>query len=127
MVVDTGADHTCFPAAYARFLGHDNGNGNVKKSRNFGIGGACISYKHTLSIALLNPYEYFIPGKSPSIIWESPLTEYSFLEGFNDSYGLLGRDLIRLWDKISFSPRGKGWTIEIEIPDSQLINKSDIA
>ena len=31
MLLDTGADETCFPASYAAFFGHDNANPAVKK------------------------------------------------------------------------------------------------
>ena len=57
MLIDTGADETCFPAAFAASFGHDNTHGEVKRIADAvrGIGGNSDAFLHSVQICLLNP------------------------------------------------------------------------
>jgi hypothetical protein len=72
MLLDTGAQETCFPAAYAHQFGHDNAHPNVEVRRNAvqGVGGASDAFLHSIQISLLDPIK--TRERKPVIAWTSP-------------------------------------------------------
>ena len=55
MLLDTGADETCFPAAYAGYFGHNNLAQAVSKKSIHGVGGKSIAYIHSVRLVLIDP------------------------------------------------------------------------
>ena len=118
MVVDTGADTTVFPSNVASLLGHDNTRDGVQKVDGAGIGGKEISvYMHTdITLSLTSPDSY---AKS---IWTSSISTIGFFDVESSQVdhqvidGLLGRDIMAEWKKVSFiRDKQRRWIIEIEL------------
>ncbi len=55
MLLDTGADQTCFPSQLASIFGHDNHYPGVVKDVLHGIGGVSTSYLHSVQVSLIDP------------------------------------------------------------------------
>ncbi|MCE5231499.1 protease [bacterium] len=118
MLLDTGADHTIFPADFASYIGHHNLNPNVVHETVSGIGGTAVAYIHTMRLSLVDPENPLMNignENVPSCVWHSSIKKYRFIHGFSSQFGLLGRDLIREWKKVSLVPTLSRWTIEITI------------
>ena len=52
MLLDTGADETCFPANYAAFFGHNNLAPAVVKKQIHGVGGQSQAFVHSIRLIL---------------------------------------------------------------------------
>lgn len=118
LLVDTGADHTFFPASYARSIGHDNANPAVRTTQRYGVGGVAKAYLHTLSLSLLPPDMGGGSGSSPDLppyVWTSSVRTFGFFESLHEDFGILGRDLMAEWKCVSVLPRRGRWAVEIEI------------
>lgn len=116
MLLDTGADQTAFPASYAAFIGHDNLAQKVISVKIGGIGGKSNAYLHSVKVACLDP----VTSTAKNLIhsWTSSLDKALFIEKLSTPTGLLGRDVMREWKRVSFSPLNQSdrkWQIEIEI------------
>jgi hypothetical protein len=113
MLVDTGADKTCFPEKFAAFFGHDNSDRRVKRDTCRGIGGSCRTYIHSIQVSLLNPRK---PLKHPgAIAWTSAIPRTEFVEKMDTGFGLLGMDVIKQWKSLTIQTTGKGLTIKISV------------
>ena len=115
MILDTGADDTCFPSSFASLFGHCNDHPEVKVCKNSvqGIGGFSDAYIHSVRISLLHPTKS--SAKKPLIAWTSKLNNAQFVDKLNCSYGLIGMDIIREWQEITFKPVKSGILIRITI------------
>lgn len=118
LLVDTGADHTCFPASYAEFIGHDNASSLVQTIRGRGVGGVTTAYLHTLRLSLLPPD--LVDGAIPPpdlapFLWTSSVRTFGFFESLHEDFGILGRDLMAEWKCVSIIPKRGRWAVEIEI------------
>lgn len=115
MLLDTGADETCFPASFASLFGHSNSHPKVQVCKNAvqGIGGFSDTYIHSVRISLLHPIKS--TEKKPVIAWSSQLAKAPFVDKLNCPHGLLGMDIIREWKAISFEPNRHGIVIRITI------------
>lgn len=108
MLLDTGADRTCFPAKFATFFGHDNEHKDVKKDDASGVGGKCKCYIHSVGIGLIHPDK---PAKpNPVIAWKSKMKEAWFAEALDCECGLIGMDVIKEWSHVTITafPNGGG-------------------
>ena len=105
MLLDTGADETCFPASYALFFGHNNLAPKVVKKNIHGVGGQSQAYIHSVRLVLIDPKKstphHFVPA------WTSSLGKASFVSQLNMSMGLLGRDVISEWKQFTLTPTPK--------------------
>ena len=119
MLVDTGADYTCFPASYAATIGHNNLDARVETTASAGVGGLTRAFHHTLSVSLLDPAptgeEGLAERGAPPSVWTSRQHSFRFLESFDTNFGLLGRDLMAEWKLVTFLATRKRWAIVIEI------------
>jgi len=113
MLLDTGADRTCFPAKFAPFFGHNNGHQDVKCHDMYGLGGVSKCYLHKLKVGLIDPVNS--TPQNRIVIWKSKVDQIAFAEKFDAGYGLLGRDLMREWKSVKFSKNGIGGVITIII------------
>lgn len=117
MLLDTGADETCFPANYAGFFGHSNSALAVKKKTIHGVGGDSIAYIHSIRLVLVDPCKSTSRAFVPA--WSSSLDKATFVSSLNMSMGLLGRDVMGEWKSVSFAhtPRRSEskWDIVIQI------------
>lgn len=115
MLLDTGADETCFPAAYAGLFGHDNSHPDVELRKNAvqGIGGTSDAFVHSVQISLLDPAK--TRERKPVIAWTSPLTKAPFIEKLDCLHGLIGMDIMSGWKSVGFEPSKKGLLIRIVI------------
>lgn len=116
--VDTGADHTCFPASYAEFIGHDNANPLVQAIQRRGVGGATTAYLHTLRLSLLPPDMVdgaTSPPDLPPFVWTSSVHTFGFFKHLDEDFGILGRDLMAEWKCVSVLPKRGRWAVEVEI------------
>lgn len=117
MLLDTGADETCFPANYAAFFGHSNLAGGVSSKQIHGVGGQSQAYMHSVRIALVHPRKS-APGHFVSA-WSSSLAKAAFVSKLNLSMGLLGRDVMSEWRSVTLEPsvktRASKWQITIRI------------
>lgn len=117
MLLDTGADETCFPANYAAYFGHNNTAPDVKKKDIHGVGGASTAYIHSIRIVLVDPIkstkQAFVPA------WSSSLSRAMFVSALDMSMGLLGRDVMKEWKAVSLTPiphrPASKWQITIRI------------
>lgn len=117
MLLDTGADETCFPANYAAFFGHNNLARGVTKKQIHGVGGRSQAFIHSVRLVLIHPRkstgEHFVPA------WSSALNKAAFVSQLNMTMGLLGRDVIQEWKEVAFRPLlhrpGSEWEITIRI------------
>ena len=113
MLVDTGADETCFPAKYAGFFGHNNRHPHVVKKRCRGVGGSSLAYVHSVRLGLLDPDQ---STRSRHVIaWTARNKSASFVEKLDIGCGLLGMDIIKQWKSLCFENRDKGLQIRIRI------------
>ena len=113
MLVDTGADESCFPASYAAFFGHNNVAPKVVTKNVHGVGGQSQAYLHSVRLVLIDPKKStphnFVPA------WTSSLDKASFVSQLNMSMGLLGRDVIGEWKQFSLTPTPKRKTSKWDI------------
>jgi hypothetical protein len=113
MLLDTGADETCFPAKYAAFFGHNNQAPRVKKKRCCGVGGISVSYIHSVQLSLLDPMK---STKSKQIIaWTAKTRSASFVQKLDTGFGLLGMDIISRWKSVCFETGRKSLNIRIRL------------
>lgn len=115
MVLDTGADETCFPAAFAKSFGHRNDHSDVEVQKDAvqGIGGMSDSFIHSVQIGLLHPSKS--TTKTPVIALMSPLKKAPFVEKLDCPHGLIGMDIIGCWKSLYFEPTKKGLKIIIRV------------
>ena len=108
MMIDTGADETCFPASLAAFFNHSNEHPDVhvKKDAVQGIGGFSDAYLHSVRISLIDPVKS--SKKKHVIAWSSDLDKVPFVAKFDCTHGLIGMDIIRNWSDLTFVPQKKG-------------------
>jgi len=115
MILDTGADETCFPGSMAESFGHNNEHPDVKIEKDAvkGIGGMSDSFIHSIEVSLLDPKKS--SAKKMVVAWSSGLEKTPFIEKMECPYGLIGMDIISRWKKLSFIPNKKGLGIYITI------------
>ena len=113
MLLDTGADATCFPAKYAAFFGHNNRAPHVVRKRCGGVGGSSLAYIHSVRLSLLDPDKS--TRSNHVIAWTAKTKSASFLEKLDIGCGLLGMDIIRQWKFVCFENAAKGLRIKIGI------------
>lgn len=106
MLLDTGADETCYPASYAAFFGHDNANPAVKKGECRGIGGKSAKYLHSVQVSLIHPTKS--AKGAPVIAWTASQGKASFIDKFDAHFGLLGMDIIRQWRQLAIQTKPYG-------------------
>ena len=107
MLVDTGADSTCFPGSLAKAFGHDNAHPDVAvlKDEVWGIGGSSDVYLHSLRIGLIHPSKS--SRQKTVLAWKSGLDKVHFIEKMDCPHGLIGMDIISQWKELSLQPQGK--------------------
>ena len=117
VLLDTGADETCFPSALAAFFGHDNAHPAVQSKIVGGVGGSSPAPIHSLRLSLIDP----VASTKKNLVkaWTSSLDRGSFVDALTASMGLVGRDVMAEWKRVAFRhspklPHSK-WMIEIEI------------
>lgn len=113
MLLDTGADQSCFPAQLAAFFGHDNHHRDVPKDVCHGIGGTSTSYIHSVQISLIDPKKS--TKSKPVIAWTAKSERTAFIENLGCGFGLIGMDLISQWRSVTFEPNKFGVMIRIVI------------
>ena len=117
MLVDTGASRTCLPANRAAFLGHDNTHHGVKKTTVRGVGGDSDAFVHTLRLELIDPEGKIWSKLVPP--WRSKVIPVHFVEKMQTQAGILGRDVLSLWQHVGFKPTPRRshskWTVEITL------------
>jgi hypothetical protein len=102
MLLDTGADQTCFPASLAVFFGHNNNHCDVERDTCQGIGGSSVSYLHSVQISLIHPKKS--TKEKPVIAWTAKNTKTAFVENLDCGFGLIGMDIMKQWKSITFEP-----------------------
>ena len=102
MLLDTGADESCFPADYAAFFGHNNLAPAVSKKVIHGVGGKSTAYIHSVRMVLIDPVKSTKSAFVPA--WSSTLNHATFVSSLNMSMGLLGRDVMAEWRGLSIIP-----------------------
>ena len=115
MLLDTGADQTCFPSKLASIFGHDNSHPGIVKDVLHGIGGVSTSYLHSVQLSLIDPKKS--TQKKPVLAWTATEKTAVFVENLDCGFGLIGMDLIRQWKHLSFEPNKHGMMIRIVIDD----------
>ena len=111
MLLDTGADETCFPAKYAAFFGHNNLAPGVRKKRCCGVGGMSVVYIHSVQLSLLDPAK---SKKSHYVVaWTAKAKVASFVQKLDIGCGLLGMDIIKRWKSVCIENGVKGMQIRI--------------
>jgi len=117
MLIDTGASHTCIPANFARFLGHDNDDKRVRRVTAKGIGGESEGFEHTMALELIDP-----EGKILSKLispWKSAKVPVWFLANMDMEIGIIGRDIIAFWKELALRQTGTkakpSWSIAITV------------
>lgn len=115
MLLDTGADETCFPAAFAPFFGHNNDHPHVKVCKDAvrGIGGYSDAYIHSVRVSLIHPSKS--TAKNPVLAWTSAAEKAPFIEKLDSAHGLIGMDVMKEWKEIRFEPNKHGVMIRITI------------
>lgn len=115
MLLDTGADNTCFPASYAALFGHSNHHPKVEVEKDSvqGIGGFSDAYMHSIRVSLMDPVKSK-PGKTV-IAWDSDLEKVPFIQKLDSTHGLIGMDIMRHWKEVAFQPNKHGVLIKITI------------
>ena len=113
MLLDTGAERTCFPAKYASSFGHDNHYKNIKTHEMHGLGGPCKCYIHSVRLGLIDPVKSTAVNRV--IAWKSKLRQASFAEKLDCGFGLLGMDIMNEWSNIAFSGKSSGGQVGILI------------
>src|SRR2546427_7966768 len=100
MLLDTGADETCFPAKYAAFFAHNNLAPRVRKKSCCGVGGPSTAYIHSVRLSLLDPIK---STQSRQVIaWTAKTRAASFIKKLDIGCGLLGMDLMKHWKSVCF-------------------------
>jgi len=113
MLLDTGADETCFPAKYAAFFGHNNLAPGVRKKRCCGVGGMSVAYIHSVQLSLLDPAK---SQKSRHVIaWTARAKVASFVQKLDIGCGLLGMDIVKRWKSVCIENPVKGMQIRIRL------------
>ena len=100
MLLDTGADSTCFPDWMADFFGHNNHHPDVIKDTMKGVGGEVTTYLHSVQISLVDPERS--DKASPVTAWTSPFKTAVFVENLECEFGLLGMDIMKQWASVTF-------------------------
>jgi hypothetical protein len=113
MLLDTGADQSCFPAKLAAFFGHDNDGREVQKDVCHGIGGQSTSYLHSVQISLIDPKRS--TKSKPVVAWTSKSEKTAFIENLDCGFGLIGMDVICQWRSVTVEPNRFGVMIRIVI------------
>ncbi|MEI6148857.1 MAG: hypothetical protein WCS01_07140 [bacterium] len=117
MLLDTGADETCFPASYAAYFGHNNLAPEVSKKSIHGVGGESQAYIHSVRLVLIDPEKSTKKAFVP--VWSSTLCKATFVSSLDMTMGLLGRDVMVEWQDLSFAPvphrASSKWDITIRI------------
>jgi Aspartyl protease len=113
MLLDTGAERTCFPARYAAAFGHDNHHPEVKSHTMHGLGGSCKCYIHRVRLGLIDPAES--TAANLVIAWKSKLEHASFADKLDCGFGLLGMDIMSEWSSVAFFGKSTGRQIKIVI------------
>ena len=113
MLLDTGADETCFPAKYAAFFGHNNLAPGVRKKNCRGVGGVSVTYIHSVQLSLLDPAKS--TRSHPIIAWTAKAKAASFVQKLNIGCGLLGMDLIKRWKSVCIENGAGGMRIRIRL------------
>lgn len=116
MLLDTGADSSCFPASFAGRFGHNNRHPDVEilKDEVKGIGGFSDAYLHSVRIGLIHPSKS--TRKATVLAWRSSAEKVQFVEKLDCAHGLLGMDVMREWKEVRFEPHGKsGLWIKITV------------
>jgi hypothetical protein len=113
MLLDTGAERTCFPAKYAAFFGHDNHHKDVKAHNMHGLGGSCKCYIHSVRLGLIDPVKSTAANRV--IAWKSKLERASFANKLDCGFGWLGTDIMYEWSSVVFSGKSSGGQIKISI------------
>ena len=115
MLLDTGADSSCFPAAFAKGFGHNNEHPDVVIEKNAvcGIGGSSDAYIHSVRIGLIHPSKS--SKKETVLAWKSPIEKVQFIAKMDCPHGLLGMDIMRHWEQVMFQPIKKGILIKITV------------
>lgn len=115
MLLDTGADETCFPASFAPLFGHSNDHPDVQVHKNAvrGIGGFSDSYIHSIRVSLLHPSKS--SSKQPVIAWTSKLGKAQFIEKLDCAHGMIGMDIMREWKDVRFQPNKSGILVRITV------------
>ena len=111
MLIDTGAEQTCFPAVYAAHFGHDNLHPDVATDECIGIGGKSKSYVHRLKINLRDPAKS--TSRKSVVVWTSEKDTVAFVENLDCGFGLIGMDVIRQWKQLVFTMDKRGLMIGI--------------
>jgi hypothetical protein len=109
MLLDTGADSSCFPANMAIGFGHDNHHPNVERLKDAvcGIGGASDAFIHGVCIGLIHPTKS--TRHKTVLAWQSPIEKMQFVEKMDCKHGLIGMDIIRQWKELKFEPVKGNW------------------
>jgi hypothetical protein len=115
MLIDTGADETCFPASFAVLFGHDNKHPDVQllKDSCQGIGGSSDAFVHSVRISLVDPVKS--TKKAMVLAWSHTADKAPFVEKLDCPMGLLGMDIIKEWKELNFAPSEKGLWIRITV------------
>ncbi len=104
------------PADFAWSFGHNNHAPGVATTKVKGIGGKSPAYIHTLRFELIDPTAKTWTKLVPP--WRSPKIRVNFVEKMDTQMGLIGRDIISLWQGVAFRPTPRksfSWEIEINI------------
>ena len=116
MLLDTGADSSCFPAAFANGFGHNNLHPEVEVQKDAvqGIGGCSDAYIHSVRIGLIHPSKS--TRKETVLAWSSTIEKFQFVEKLDCRHGLLGMDVMRQWKEVGFEPiKNSGLLIRITV------------
>jgi hypothetical protein len=115
MLLDTGADSSCFPAAFAKGFGHDNEHPDVEIQTDAvqGIGGCSDAYIHSVRIGLIHPSKS--SREKTVLAWSSKIDKVQFVQKMECKHGLLGMDVMNQWKEIRFQPIKSGLLIRITI------------
>ena len=113
MVLDTGADETSFPAAFAAHFGHNNDHEHVECKEVHGVGGKSVAYVHSVRLSLLDPVKF--SKTNVALAWTSQRNKAAFIQHLDAAFGLLGSDIMSEWKGFSIFNTHLGREIVIEI------------
>ncbi len=116
MIIDTGAMNTSFPACLAEVFEHSNAHPEVVRKQDavVGVGGKSDAFLHSVQVSLIDPSKS--TNTKHVVAWSSNLEKVPFIEKFESPYGLIGMDIIKNWQELSFVPRkGGGLIIRITV------------
>ncbi|MDE3099121.1 MAG: hypothetical protein KGJ88_06575 [Verrucomicrobiota bacterium] len=102
MLLDTGADSSCFPAHMAGSFDHDNLHPDVVRLKNevHGIGGTSDAFIHSVCVGLIHPSKS--TRQKTVLAWQSPIEKTQFVEKMDCKHGLIGMDIMRQWKQVKF-------------------------